>query len=65
MVVRADGNAEKIEYDVRTLMQKYTDCEIVIINENEDREVDEILNNLCRDYCRIHMLRKNELPDLF
>jgi hypothetical protein len=46
---------ESLEAAVRELMIKNPRAEIIVIDEGKSREVREILDNLCRDFARVHI----------
>lgn len=66
MVIMCDNTSETLEFDMRSLLKKYSDCDIVVINDcNDNNEINEILKNFSKDYQRVHILKKAELPNIF
>lgn len=57
VIICVKSNAERAEGAVRSLMLKNPTAEFVIIPEGENREVDKIIENLCRDYAAVHLAR--------
>lgn len=66
MVIQCDNDDNSLECDIRTMLKKYPECDIFIVNECSDNcDINKILENFDKDYPQIHILKKTELPSIF
>ena len=56
------GNADSIEAEIREMLRKNPDSEIVVVTYGDVSETEEILEKLKNDFPQLHIIKNNYFP---
>lgn len=50
LIVRLENSPDEAEVKLRSIISKYSNCQIAVVGDNLSGEVLDIVNHLCNDY---------------
>ncbi len=57
LIVKIKSSSDDVEVQIRTLLKKYPDCEIVIVDDGLKDEARNVAEKLCDDYENIRLIK--------